>query len=55
MVGVPVTTLRTRYLGTPDLPRLNSAHRVVRRRDVEVLARRIGERLTVREAAERLG
>lgn len=44
--------VRTHYLGTLDLPRLNSTHRVVRRRDVEVLARRIGERLTIRETAE---
>ena len=55
IVGMPVTTLRTSYLGTPDLPRLNGARHVVRRADAEELARRVADRLTVREAAARLG
>jgi hypothetical protein len=55
IVGMPVTTLRSSYLGTSDLPRLNSARQVVRRSDVEALAQRVADRLTVREAAGRLG
>jgi hypothetical protein len=46
---------RTRYVGTPALPRQKGARFPVRRADAEALGRRLRDRMTIREAAQRLG
>jgi hypothetical protein len=55
IVGLNEWTLRRYYFGTPDLPRLEGAHRVIDRHDAVILARRLAKRVTVREAAVLLG
>lgn len=54
ITGVSFTTLRTRYLGTRDLPRQEGARFMVRRDDAEALGRRLRDRLTIPGAAQQL-
>jgi hypothetical protein len=55
IAGVSITTLRTRYIGTSVMPRQKGARFPVLRTDAEALGRRLRDRLTIREAAQRLG
>jgi excisionase family DNA binding protein len=55
IVGMGETTLRRYYFGTPDLPRLPGSHYVVAAHDADELARLYANRLTVAEAAARVG
>jgi hypothetical protein len=48
-------TLRRYYFGTPDLPRLEGAHRVIDRHDAVRLGERLAKRVTIRDAATLLG
>ena len=55
IVGMGEASLRRYYFGTPELPRLPGPHYVVAAVDAHELARRYANRLTVAEAAARVG